>query len=560
MLARRARATCSCSAASSAWRVSSRSAFGILERPLAGDRGDDLRQPRIALDQPAAEGDAVGLVDDAARTDEVEVAEHGLAHQVGVQRRNAVDLVRADEGEAAHPHAPAALLVNQRNGREQSGIAESALARGVEMGRVDQVDDLHVARQQPLHQRHRPALQRLGQERMVGVGEDLLGDLPRLLPVDAVEVDENAHQLGDGDRRMRVVELNRGVVGQGADVAELFDVATDEIEQRGRSEEIFLPQPQLLAGRGRVARIEHLGDRLGAHGVRKGADVVAGVEGVELQRVDGARRPQSQRIDVTTAPTDDRRVVADRLDRLVGVPDVTDGFFAVGDRFHPAAETDRVIDLGALEFPRIAVREPILGNLLLPAVADDLAEEAVVVTNAVSGRGDRQRRHAVHEAGGEAAEAAVAERGVGFQLPQMRQVETELRQRRRHRLDDAEIGDRVIEQTADQKFERQVIDALAAVAVDGVGRGDPAFDDDVAGGESDGEEPVARAGGDAVLADRVGQLGENRRFQLIRRVIAYGRQRREDRAGRLLVHVCSFPERRRMIVSNTDGNLLNVVG
>ena len=36
---------------------------------------------------------------------------------------------------------------------------------------VDGVDDLHVARQQPLEQRHRPAFQRFGQQRVVGVGE-----------------------------------------------------------------------------------------------------------------------------------------------------------------------------------------------------------------------------------------------------------------------------------------------------------------------------------------------------------------------------------------------------
>jgi hypothetical protein len=38
---------------------------------------------------------------------------------------------------------------------------------------VDVVDDLHVARQQLLHQADRPALQRLGQHRVVGEGEDL---------------------------------------------------------------------------------------------------------------------------------------------------------------------------------------------------------------------------------------------------------------------------------------------------------------------------------------------------------------------------------------------------
>ena len=42
----------------------------------------------------------------------------------------------------------------------------------VEMQRVDHVDDLHVPRQQALEQRHRPGLQRLRQQRVVGVVND----------------------------------------------------------------------------------------------------------------------------------------------------------------------------------------------------------------------------------------------------------------------------------------------------------------------------------------------------------------------------------------------------
>ncbi len=195
--------------------------LGVVERLLADASAVMIWvEPRIALDQPAAEGDAVGLVDDAAGIDGVEVAEHRLAHQVGVQGRDAVDLVRADEGQVAHAHAPPGVLVDQRDRRQQAGIAEAALARAVEMHGVDQIDDLHVARQQPLHQRHRPALQRLGQQRVVGVGEDRLRDLPGLVPIEPVEIDQDAHQLGDGDRGMRVVELDRHVVAQRADVAD----------------------------------------------------------------------------------------------------------------------------------------------------------------------------------------------------------------------------------------------------------------------------------------------------------------------------------------------------
>ena len=79
-----------------------------------------------------------------------------------------------------------------------------------------------------------------------------------------------------------------------------------------------------------------------------------------------------------------------------------------------AAEVDVVDHLGPLELPRVAERQPVLRIFLLPAVLDDLAEQAVVVADAVAVGGDAERRHAFHEAGGEPAEAAVAERRVGL--------------------------------------------------------------------------------------------------------------------------------------------------
>ena len=134
-----------------------------------------LGQPRIGLHQPAPEGDAVGLVDDPVGIERVQIAEHGLAHQVGVQRRHAVDPMRADKGQVAHAQLAAAVFVDQRDRSEVIEVAGSALrARAIEMIGVDAVDDLQVARQEALEQRHRPAFQRLRQQRVVGVGERAL--------------------------------------------------------------------------------------------------------------------------------------------------------------------------------------------------------------------------------------------------------------------------------------------------------------------------------------------------------------------------------------------------
>src|SRR6267143_1610197 len=49
------------------------------------------------------------------RIEMIEIVEHGLLHQIGMHRRDAVDAVRADESELPHPHPASGLLVDQRH-------------------------------------------------------------------------------------------------------------------------------------------------------------------------------------------------------------------------------------------------------------------------------------------------------------------------------------------------------------------------------------------------------------------------------------------------------------
>ena len=145
--------------------------LGIVQELVADGFADQAGQTRIALHQPAARRDAVGLVVDAVGIELVQVGKDRLLHQLGVQRRDAVDRVRADEGEVAHAHAAVAAFVDQRDGADFRVGEVLLLARLEQHLGVDRIDDLHVARQQPLEQRHRPAFQRFGQKRVVGVGE-----------------------------------------------------------------------------------------------------------------------------------------------------------------------------------------------------------------------------------------------------------------------------------------------------------------------------------------------------------------------------------------------------
>ncbi len=177
---------------------------------------------------------------------------------------------------------------------------------------VDRVDDLHVARQQPLEQRHRPAFQRLRQQRVVGVGEGPLGDVPG-----RVEVDRRARP---SDRRISSGTATAGWVslrwiaalsGSDVQVAILLEMALHDVLQRSGREEILLAQPQFLPGHVRIGGVKHARQRVGLVALGKRTDVVAGIEGVEQDRIDRHGRPQPQRIHAVAAPADHRRVVGD---------------------------------------------------------------------------------------------------------------------------------------------------------------------------------------------------------------------------------------------------------
>jgi hypothetical protein len=378
---------------------------------------------------------------------------------------------------------------------------------------VDAVDDLEMARQQSLEQLDRPGLQRFGQQRVVGVGQRRDRDLPGLVPAEIVQIDEDAHQLGDGEARMGVVELHRDLARQAAELAVRGKMPLDQVLQRSRDEEIFLAQPQFAARRALVVRIEEFADRFGARLLGGGADIIALVEGVEFQRVGRARRPQSQRVDVLAAPADDRRVIGDRLHGLGRMPDRAVAALVV-DMLDAAAEIDVIDHFRPLQFPGVAEAEPFVRIFLLPALIDDLAEQAVIVADAVADRGDRQRRHALHEAGGEAAEAAIAERGVRLAFAQLRQRHAEIAKRDLENFQKPHVVQRVGEETADQKFQREIIDALAPGVVAALLGAEPAMHDAVAQRQRSGLVPVVPGRHARVLADGKAQLRQDRALDL----------------------------------------------
>ena len=182
----------------------------------------------------------------------MQIGEDRLLHQIGMKRRHAVHTVAADKGQIGHPHPPFAILVDQADRRHRLIAHPVALAGFAKNAAVDGVDQLHVSGQQSLEQRQGPAFQRLGQQRVVGIAERLARDLPCLVERQVMVIDQQPHQFRNRNGRMGIVQLDRRLVRQRADVAEILHMASNDVLDRGRGEEILLPQPKLLAGRAAV--------------------------------------------------------------------------------------------------------------------------------------------------------------------------------------------------------------------------------------------------------------------------------------------------------------------
>ena len=176
-----------------------------------------------------------------------------------------------------------------------------------------------------------------------------------------------------------------------------------------------------------VVRIEHLAQVLGDDLLVDGAVVVAAIEDGEVERLRRFGFPQAQRVRGVDAVAEDRRVVGHAVHDLVPAPSARavrpcSSVIVLG----AAAELHFHRPLRPRDLPGIAEAQPLVGLLHLPAVDDLLLEDAELVADAVADRRDLQRRQRIEEAGGEAAEAAVAEAGLVFVREQLVEVEADL--------------------------------------------------------------------------------------------------------------------------------------
>ena len=325
---------------------------------------DQAVQAGVDLGEPAAVVDTVGDISKVVGAQRAEVAEEVVAQDLAVQAGHAVDLIAGRKAEIGHQH----LVVADDQVASHALVLAKIINQVVDPAAVDLTEDLPDAGQQLLDDLLGPALQRLAHDRVVGIGHALLHDLPGLVPAQAVLVHEEPHQLGDNQRRVRIVDLDRVVLAEGADVAPLFDVLAHDVLRGGGDEEILLLETQDLALELLVGGIEHLGDDLGHRALLEALDVLGVGEEIHVELAGALRVPETQLVDLLALIARDQHVARDRDDgRVVGMLGLVVAV-AVPVRGDLAAETDLDRIVIARDEPALGREAPVVGDLGLAAV------------------------------------------------------------------------------------------------------------------------------------------------------------------------------------------------
>ena len=420
-----------------------------------------LAQAGVGAQQPAAVGDAVGHVLEGGGLIQIVVVEDALLDDLAVQLGHAVDAVGGVGADVGH----ADLVV-----ADQGHIVDLALVAGESLVQLDAAAAVHLghdlvdAGQGHLEDVHVPLLEGLGHDGVVGVGEHLLADLEALVPVKAALIQQDAHHLGDGQGGMGVVELDGHLVGQVLEGAVGGQVVLDDVADRGGGQEILLAQAEDLALDVVVVGVQDLGDQLGRSALAHGGAVVAQGEAGHI-KVGGLGLPQAQLGHAGAVVALHIHIGGDGHDAVVvQVLHIVEAVVPVFADLAVEADLDGLLGV-ALE-PDLAAGQPVVGALLLPAVHDLLLEDAVLVQDRVAGAADAGGGHAVQVAGGQAAQAAVAQAGVGLFFINGVHVDVGGGQGGLADLVQAQVQQADLQAAAHQELHAQVVDLLGAGADD----------------------------------------------------------------------------------------------
>mmetsp|Transcript_101606 Transcript_101606/g.140414 ORF Transcript_101606/g.140414 Transcript_101606/m.140414 type:complete len:202 (+) Transcript_101606:1511-2116(+) len=128
---------------------------------------------------------------------------------------------------------------------------------------------------------------------------------------------------------------------------------------------------------------------------------------------------------------------------------------------HVTVETNRVSYIRALNFPRVSILQPEVRNFNLVTILDLLLEDSVFVSNTVTPSRNLKSGERVKEASGKAAKTTVSESGISLLFVEIFHLVADVHHGAFELIFHINVNKGVLHVSTHQKFEREVVHALA---------------------------------------------------------------------------------------------------
>ena len=246
---------------------------------------------------------------------------------------------------------------------------------------VDLFYDLIDTRKKSGEQVNRPFFKCLCHNRMVRVCTGLCRNLPCLIPAKAFHIHQNSHQLRNSYGRVGIIQLEGNLLIELMDIIMLSHVLLYSFLYGCRDEEILLLQTQLLTCIVIVVGVQNLYDVTCQVLLLYRLLVIALIKGIQLEALYRLRIPDTQGVYNAIAITHDGEIKRNRLNGLIALLGKYVSAILVGVYADITAELYDLGVFGSAQFKRIAVHQPVIGNLYLITVADLLLEHTITITD-----------------------------------------------------------------------------------------------------------------------------------------------------------------------------------
>ena len=377
-----------------------------------------IRQLVIAVDQPAAERNTVGLIVELLRIDIIERFQLGVFQDLCVQRRHTIDRETVMDIHMCHMHT--SVLVDDGN--------FFPFIFGFRPG-IQLKDDRKQMRNHLFQIIDRPFFQRFGKDRMVSVRTGLADYMDCLIQSKSSLL-KQTDQFRDYHGRMGIVDLDHHMLIQVMQVIAFLIALLQDQLCAVADHEILLVDTQKLSGAVTVVRIQEQGQVF--------LDLV-------LVKTDTVARhdPLIHRIYIKQMQT----VASGIITRYINV---------IQHRVHGKILKRHLEGYRLLHQPALCGKPWIL-HLFLLVVHKHLAEQSEMVVQADTVARKSQGRNGIQKTCRQTSQSAVAQRRFQLHFLNLCQISSVFFQRVRHFIVHAEIDQVVGQQLSDQELCGNVI-------------------------------------------------------------------------------------------------------